>query len=323
MQAVEHAYQHGYIVIYIPRAETLVNSSQPYQYDLRTRTYLQPSLSRQLINRIIALPSNLELMKDMVTTRPLIIEGGVTGRKEWLRGAPLIEILRTGAGLSAATPGTMTGIAPESSALTFDFFLTELATQSRIPVLLAVDGIQSLFQPTFYRSPQFERVQPWHMQVPRMALEALGGKRQFANGIVLSAFSFSNPHFPVPPVLINSLTLPSGPGAVPPLSCPHDKTAKELYEYVDGLKALQVPDSMNLEEASQLFEIWMGRKVGDDTGKPTKSIGALHSSSLSCKRFSFSLQVYRIIRQPQGLCLERVRRTFCVFVGMKLTRLDF
>lgn len=71
LQAVEFAHSRGWIVLYVPRgllsyhwsfmdlysqgntipAIDLVNSSTPYVYDPRTRTYGQPEFSYQLLQR--------------------------------------------------------------------------------------------------------------------------------------------------------------------------------------------------------------------------------------------------------------------------------
>lgn len=39
--------------MYIPRAASLVNSTTPHVYDLRTQTYLQPLASYQLIQKLV------------------------------------------------------------------------------------------------------------------------------------------------------------------------------------------------------------------------------------------------------------------------------
>lgn len=272
MQAVEHAYKNGWVVIYIPRVESLVDSRYGYQYDLRSQTYLQPSLSRQLVARILALPSNLAVLEGLTTSRPFSIEGNLTGRKDWLRGAPLVEVLRTGAALASVdtsaphlsknVPGATTAATPESSASTLDFLISELATQSRVPVLVAVDGVQALYHTTMYRDPHFQRIQPWHLQIPRTLLELLGGKKVLTNGTVLGALSYTNPQFTVPSILTDALDLAPTAGYTPLLPYPYDETPKELYGYIDGIQAFNVPESLELEEASRLFEVWMKRKVG-------------------------------------------------------------
>ena len=62
-----------------PAALTLVNSSTPYSYDPRTRTYLQPTFSYQILQRFLTVNAaalrNLSLKTDLVLDRRTLSAG--------------------------------------------------------------------------------------------------------------------------------------------------------------------------------------------------------------------------------------------------------
>jgi len=51
----------------------------------------------------------------------------------------------------------------------------------RYPVLLAVDDFQALYCKTKYRDPNFNRIKPYHLSIPRLLLEYASGKKSFAS----------------------------------------------------------------------------------------------------------------------------------------------
>ena len=60
LQLVKYCASAEWIVIYIPRAVNLVNSTTPYIYDIRTQTYLQSKFAFQTLQRMLNV--NLELL---------------------------------------------------------------------------------------------------------------------------------------------------------------------------------------------------------------------------------------------------------------------
>lgn len=92
LQAVQYALERQWIIIYIPRgsfplhslpslnlfntwflaAISLVDSSTPYIYDPRTRTYLQPNASYQLLQRLLTV--NHKALSSLYTTKDLVID---------------------------------------------------------------------------------------------------------------------------------------------------------------------------------------------------------------------------------------------------------
>ena len=77
-----------------------------------------------------------------------------------------------------------------------------------------------------------------------------------AKGAFIGAINSSDPMFPVPLELRDSLKLDYDH----PMS-PYDKRSPLLLEYAQGLKPLHVPEKFTIEEASSLMSIWKNENV--------------------------------------------------------------
>ncbi|THH20466.1 hypothetical protein EW146_g917 [Bondarzewia mesenterica] len=85
LQGVQYAKSMNWIVLYIPRAINLVNSTSTYTYDLRTQTYLQPvfasvaSLTRHPLTAVFRLPTTSQPsdVPKSVSQAPLITQNTV------------------------------------------------------------------------------------------------------------------------------------------------------------------------------------------------------------------------------------------------------
>ena len=86
MQAVENCAQQKWVVIYIPRAVDLVNSTTSHAYDIRTQTYLQPWYSFQTIQRMLTV--NKEAFTKINLEEDLVLEKSVMPK-----GTPLNEVI--------------------------------------------------------------------------------------------------------------------------------------------------------------------------------------------------------------------------------------
>jgi len=53
LQAMSAAWQKNWIVIYLPRATELIDSTSPYAYNASTQTFHQPALSASLLSSIL------------------------------------------------------------------------------------------------------------------------------------------------------------------------------------------------------------------------------------------------------------------------------
>ncbi|KAK7455168.1 hypothetical protein VKT23_011039 [Stygiomarasmius scandens] len=234
LQAVRYCLDNDWIVIYVPRAKTTVNSTTIHAYDLRTQTYLQPQYAFQMLQRISSV--NSKLLGQINMRQSLNME-----RRQIPAGTSLAEL---------ATIGIKE---QQLASVVLDALVNELSMQKKSPVLLAIDDLQAIYRErTMYRDPHFAHIRPYHLSIPRMFLEFASGKRTFGQGAVLGAITSSDSQFPISNELIRAL----GTERYHPMS-PYDKMNKTLVEYAQGLKNLEVPSKFTLQEASSMFEVWM------------------------------------------------------------------
>ncbi|THU80619.1 hypothetical protein K435DRAFT_736067 [Dendrothele bispora CBS 962.96] len=234
LQAVRYCLENDWVVIYIPRAKSTVNSTTTHTYDLRTRTYLQPEYASQILRRILGV--NSKLLSDINTKQSLSLE-----RRQIPAGTSLSEL---------ATIGVKE---QQLATVILDALMNELSAQKKYPVLLAIDDFQAIYKErTIYRDPHFAHIRPYHLSMPRLLLEFASGQRVFSQGAVLGAVTNTDPLFPIS----NELMWALGTERIHPTS-PYDKMNKTLVEYTAGLKNLEVPAQFSLPEASAVFEVWM------------------------------------------------------------------
>ncbi|KAF9442411.1 hypothetical protein P691DRAFT_810684 [Macrolepiota fuliginosa MF-IS2] len=242
VQAVEHCAASGWVVLYIPRAVNLVNSTTPYTYDIRTQTFLQPESSYQILHRVKE--ANKKVFQELKTQNALVVDGWKTVPA----GTTLSELVDL--------PREEVGRAP----VVLDWLMKELEGQTTHPVLLAVDDFQALFNRTAYRDPHFKPIAPYHMQVPRLLLEFAAGKRKFAKGAVVGALNASDPVYGITTELSEALELdPAGGKLGAPW--PYEKRSTFLTEYAQGMRKVDVPAGLSVREAESVFEVWMKQRV--------------------------------------------------------------
>ncbi|KAK2459245.1 hypothetical protein APHAL10511_008722 [Amanita phalloides] len=237
LQAVEYCAQSNWVVIYIPRGVNLVNSTTPYAYDLRTRTYLQPQFAFQTLQRTLSV--NQHLLSSLQTSKKHVFE-----KRELPVGSSIVDLI--GIGIKDAL----------SAPFILDALVNELGQQTKHPVLLAVDDFQALYCKTAYRDPFFSTICSYHLSMPRMILEFACGKRTFARGAVLGAITYSDPAYALPLELREALGM-----AYDQATSGYDKRSKIMKEYTVGLRAICVPEQLSMAEAGSLFEVWKEEKV--------------------------------------------------------------
>ena len=151
LQIVDQALSTGWTVIYLSCATEYINSSSPITYDSETQTFLQPALSRSILQSIIK--SNETLKEITVDDQTLNNHANA--------------LLDQPNGLST--------------------FLSILA-KSETPVLLAIDSAQSLFRQSDYLKPDSitGRIDSFALQIPRVLLEYATGQKTFKGLCLLS-----------------------------------------------------------------------------------------------------------------------------------------
>ncbi|KAH9967455.1 mitochondrial ribosomal death-associated protein 3-domain-containing protein, partial [Russula dissimulans] len=237
IQGVEYAASAGWLVMYIPRAINIVNSSTPYSYDLRTQTYLQPVFAQQTLQRFRTV--NEHALSSLVTEDKIDLEDGLS----LPQGTPLLKLIDVGLKDQTFAPAALAAL------------LESLGKQTKIPVLLAVDDFQALFTKTAYKTPHFQTIRAWHLSMPRLLLEYASGRKVFARGAVVGALSLSDKTYGLPQELRHAL------GLQPQLRpSPYLKVSPEILTFTRGVQIVKVPEKLNVNEAASLFEVWNKNK---------------------------------------------------------------
>ncbi|KAI0825732.1 mitochondrial ribosomal death-associated protein 3-domain-containing protein [Irpex lacteus] len=241
LQAAEYARKKGYLVLYIPRSLRLVDSSTSYVYDPRTRTYLQPEFSTELLKRFRDV--NHQAFEELLTSEDII----VSSRRMVPKGTTLAELVRTGTRQEVDAPVVLSAL------------IKELQLQKKYPVLLAIDDFQSLYSQSKYRDARFNTLKAYHLSLPRLLLDFASGRQQFQSGAVLGALTTANSEFKAPLELQEALGLspdvPSGP---------YVRRNTDLVEYAKGLQNIALPSQMSVAEAAALYELWGQEKMLND-----------------------------------------------------------
>ncbi|KAI0045817.1 hypothetical protein FA95DRAFT_1560786 [Auriscalpium vulgare] len=233
LQAVEYAASAGWMVLYIPRAINLVNSTSAYTYDPRTQTYQQPVFAYQTLQRFLTV--NATALGKLSISSPVEIE-----RRETLPvGTPLKDLIDVGLKDQSVAPTVLEAL------------LAELGRQQKYPVLLAIDDFQALFSKSTYRDPHFAHIKAWHLSMPRLLLQYASGQKTFARGAVIGALSSSNTTFALTEDLRYALGLQ--PYMHP---SPYAKVVPELAAYTRGISTWKIPERLTVDEAAALFEVW-------------------------------------------------------------------
>ncbi|KAJ3515554.1 hypothetical protein NMY22_g14427 [Coprinellus aureogranulatus] len=239
-QAVQYAQSEGWVVIYVPRAVTLVNSTNSYIYDIRTQTYLQPNASYRLLNHVLGANASLLSkipLKNSFVSEKLAVEAG--------EGKTLVDLAQAG----------IKDKSQQSAPLVLDALLKGLEEQKDVPVLVAVDDFQSLFHDSAYRDPFFQPIKPHHLSLPRTLLEYSSGSRVLSNGVFLGAVTESDTTYTVPVELEDAVGMTEG-GKGRKMGSEYVKRDEVREGYVRGVKGVEVPERMSLGEMAGLFGVW-------------------------------------------------------------------
>ncbi|KAF7982520.1 hypothetical protein HWV62_28132 [Athelia sp. TMB] len=241
LQAIQYAIARHWIVLYIPRAISLVNSSSPHAYDARTQTYVQPNTAYQLLQRFLTV--NRATLAELRLAR----DHELSSTKRAAKGTGVVELIEM-------------GVRDQNiAAVVLEGALEELAGQTEHPVLVAIDDFQALYGKTTYRDPQFEPIKAYHLSTPRLLLDYASGKKTFARGAILGATSTTNTTFPLPLELAEALSSreAASPLPLPASAYAYTPRSNPMKAYARGLKALPVPARLTPEEAAGVFEVWM------------------------------------------------------------------
>ena len=204
LQAVAHALESKWVVLYVPRAVDWINSSSPYLYSSQLGTYLQPELAQAMMQSLLKV--NGSLLSHVKGAALRLSESHV-----WEDQTPLDKVLKEA--LQESVP-------PHIRQLALEHVVRTLAKQTQVPFLVAVDDVQALFSTSEYRDPDFAPLQAYELALPRALLNlcvAPAPGEGVQRGAVLTAMSTSHASFPPSAELLTALreATSSTDGSVP------------------------------------------------------------------------------------------------------------
>ncbi|KAG7527804.1 hypothetical protein FFLO_06575 [Filobasidium floriforme] len=238
LQAMSAAWQKGWIVIYLPRATELIDSTSPYAYNTTTQTFYQPALSSTLLSSMLA--ANKKALSEISLGREYETATG----QRFQADEKLDALMARAAKDETISVGVL------------EIVFEVLAKQTTSPVLLAVDEAQALFMRSNYRTPHFDHLESYALSLPRLLLDYVSGRKSFDKGAILTSISLSTAQH-APPKEIYA--------AVPELSkapvvTPYDKLDEHHVEAARGLEVFDVGDRLDLQEARGILDLCQQRK---------------------------------------------------------------
>ncbi|CAO3563213.1 unnamed protein product [Mortierella alpina] len=227
LQTVSHCLSSGWVVIYVPKASTWMNSSYAYNKVPSTTTFVQPSLASALAGQINSV--NKDALGKIVTS-----EKAKVGRHEVEKGTTLSALLQMGIKDQLAAQDVL------------EVFMNEMSTQKEIPTLIAVDEINSFYRPTQYLSQDGKELDPDHLKLPKLFLNYISGKSSLDHGAVIGATSDS--------LLINKSEILEVALGVKEVS-PYKSLSQTIAPWTQGLTKFEVPNYTR-QEAKGVFDYY-------------------------------------------------------------------
>ena len=244
-QSIAYALDDGWVVISVPRAINLINSSTMFTYNAQHKAYLQPEATKELLEAVLKV--NGGSLKQIKTTEAVEVDGAKIEA-----GTTLDVVVKKGIeeGSSSAAKQTL-----------LELLFKTLATQTEKPVLIAVDDAQALFRTTLYKDPDFVSLESFELGLPR-ALLSLITSSTIKRGAFISALSTTHTEFPSPPELRIALSEKSSPdgtaklmtqaiNAYTKLTAQHLAHAREVVKKAD---VVNTSKPLTKGEAAEIFK---------------------------------------------------------------------
>lgn len=166
-QAITLALQQKWIVITIPHAESLVDSTYPYAKDETRQSWRQDVYMSELLHRVAE--ANKAVLQLQNTSKSFNFDRHQVPQKSTLH--KLLEI-------GAQDPVIAHDV--------FDAFMAEVNMDGRPKVLLTLDNFSIATMPTRYRDPSYEVVHPFDLEIIKNFVAYLNGTKVLTNGVVLT-----------------------------------------------------------------------------------------------------------------------------------------
>ncbi|KAF9576385.1 37S ribosomal protein S23 mitochondrial [Mortierella alpina] len=256
LQTVSHCLSSGWVVIYVPKASTWMNSSYAYNKVPSTATFVQPSLASALAGQINSV--NKDALSKIVTS-----EKAKVGRHEVEKGTTLSALLQMGIKDQLAAQDVL------------EVFMNEMGAQKEIPTLIAVDEINSFYRPTQYLSQDGKELDPDHLKLPKLFLNYISGKSSLDHGAVVGATSDS--------LLINKSEILEVALGVKEVS-PYKSLSQTIAPWTQGLTKFEVPNYTR-QEAKGVFDYYKKGNVFYDAPSEALFLNKFITSNGNPRKF--------------------------------------
>ncbi|KAF9897421.1 37S ribosomal protein S23 mitochondrial [Lobosporangium transversale] len=214
LQAVSHCLSAGWVVIYVPKASTWMNSSFAYNKVPGSTSFVQPLLASNVAGQIHG--ANKSTLNGIVVS-----ENAMIGHQEVAKGTTLSALLEIAVKNQFAAQDVM------------ELFLKELGAQKGVPTLIAVDEINTFFRPTEYLNQDAKALNPEHLKLPNLFLRYISGKNSLSHGAIVTATSET--HWPR-----KSETLDVSLGVK--VVSPYKKLSQTILPWTQGFTRFEVPN---------------------------------------------------------------------------------
>ncbi|KAJ2823246.1 hypothetical protein IWW50_003862 [Coemansia erecta] len=168
------AASSGFLVIYAPSTIGWVDSSRPYEASGKSRLFQQPELTVELLRSTLAWsPAALRAV-------PLGTEFAVSKKRSLGGDKTLFDLVMAGIN----TPSLAHSV--------LERLLSTAKTQTRVPVLVAVDDVNSLWCTTQYRDQNDRVLAAKRLRLVRALRPFFDGRRALGRGWVVGAVSYAD-----------------------------------------------------------------------------------------------------------------------------------
>ncbi|KAG9069405.1 37S ribosomal protein S23 mitochondrial [Linnemannia hyalina] len=256
LQTVSHCLSAGWIVIYVPKATTWMNSSFAYNKVANTTSFVQPLLASNLVGQIQNVNKSV---LDKITTS----ETAMVGRHEVEKGTKLSALLEVGVKDQFAAQDVM------------EVFMKEIGAQNGIPTLVAVDEVNSFFRPTQYLSQDGKELDPEHLKLSKLFLNYISGKSTFKHGAVVAATSNT--------LLANKSEVLDVTLGVKEVS-PYKRLSQTILPWTQGLTSVEVPNYTR-EEAKGVFDYYKKANIFFDAASEPFFLNKFITSNGNPRKF--------------------------------------
>ncbi|SPO25195.1 related to RSM23 - mitochondrial ribosomal protein of the small subunit [Ustilago trichophora] len=243
-QSIAYALDDGWVVISVPRAINLINSSTLYTYSAQHKAYLQPEATKSLLEAVLKV--NGAALKEIKTTEVVEVDGS-----KFEAGTPVEALVKRGVDEASSAAAKQTLL---------EAVFKTLSTQVERPVLVAVDDAQALFRTTLYKDPDFINLESFEMGLPRTLLSLLtSSSTSIKRGAIIAALSSVHTEFPSPPELQIALSEKSGSAKLvtQAINAYTKLNGQHLTHAKDALQRADVIDTSNpltKKEAAEIFK---------------------------------------------------------------------